>query len=104
MSDDMTPDQRLRTLAADTLAGYKAGKVSLRRLVDDLDVVWNGLASSDWRDELRGHWWTLEQVYAAALDRGELNSLSSESLAAIEEATTGLEAVVNSWPDSAEHH
>ena len=70
--DDMTPDQRLRGLAADAVAGYRAGKVSLRQLIDNLDVVWSGFERSSWSDEFRGHWWTLEQVYSVALDRGSL--------------------------------
>jgi hypothetical protein len=98
--DDKTPNQRLRTLSTETLAGYKAGRVPLRALIDDLDIVWNGLPSSSWSDEFRGHWWTLEQIYAAALDRGELSSLSSDSLEAIDEATTAIEALVNSWPEA----
>jgi hypothetical protein len=102
MSDDeMTHDQRLRNLAGTSLAGYKAGKVSLRALIDDLDNVWNGLEQSEWSDEFRGHWWTLEQVYSVALDRGELDSLSRDFLAAIDEATSGLETLVDSWPANA---
>jgi hypothetical protein len=54
--DDMTPDQRPRGLAADALTGHKAGRVSLRQLVDSLDVVWSGLERSSWSDEFRGHW------------------------------------------------
>jgi len=102
MSDnDTTPDQRLRALAVGALSGYKMGKTSLRRLVDDLDVVWNGVGPSDWGDEFRSHWWTLEQIYAVALDRGELDSLSAVYLTAIQEATTALEALVDRWPESA---
>jgi hypothetical protein len=101
--DDITPDQRLRALATDVLADYKAGKISLRRLIDDLDTVWDGVTPSDWSDEFRGHWWTLEQIYATALDRGELDSLSSASLVAIEEATIGLETLLDRWPDSIDH-
>ena len=102
MSDnDTTPDQRLRVLAVGALSDYKVGKISLRRLVDDLDVVWNSVPPSEWGDEFRGHWWTLEQIYAVALDRGELDLLSAESLAAIQQATTALEALVNRWPESA---
>jgi hypothetical protein len=102
MSDndnDTTPDQRLRALAAGALSDYKAGRTSLRRLVDDLDVAWSGVSQSEWGDEFRGHWWTLEQIYAVALDRGELNSLSADSIAAIEEAAAALEALVNRWPE-----
>ncbi|WP_117212991.1 hypothetical protein [Allorhizocola rhizosphaerae] len=99
MSDDeMTPDQRLQRLARASLAGYKSSTVSLRRLIDDLDAVWNNLPSTDWSEEVRGHWWTLEQVYAVALDRGELEALPADAKADIEEAVRALEALLDSWP------
>lgn len=98
----MTPDLRLRAVASSALAGYRAGSVPLRRLIDDLDVVWSRLSSSEWGDDFRGHWWTLEQVYAVAVDRGQINSMPPESLAAIDEAIAGLEALVNSWPETAD--
>jgi len=101
MSDgNMQPGQRLRALAAESLAGYKGGTVSLRQLVDNLDVVWNGLERSGWSDEFREHWWTLEQVYSVALDRGELHPLPAEYLTAISEAVAGLETVLDSWPEN----
>ena len=98
MNDQMTPDLRLRDLAHGSLAAYRAGTTSLRRLVDDLDTVWSGVEPSDWRVEFRGHWWTLEQIYSVAVDRGELLSLSSDSLAAIDDAVTALEQLIDSWP------
>jgi hypothetical protein len=99
MSD---PSLRLRGLAQRSLAGYRSGETSLRRLVDDLDVVWNGLSPSDWRVEFRGHWWTLEQIYSAALDRGELDALSPEFLAAIDESVVSLERLLETWPGAEE--
>lgn len=101
MSDDeMTPEQRLHLLAATSLTGYRSGAVSLRRLVDDLDAVWNRLLSTRWSEEFRGHWWTLEQIYAVALDRGELEALPADAKADIEEAVGGLERLLDAWPES----
>ena len=99
MSNDAAPDLRLRDFARRSLAGYRAGDTSLRRLVDDLDTVWSKLGSSDWLVDFRGHWWTLEQIYSVALDRGELESLSPESLAAIDEAVAALEGLLETWPN-----
>jgi hypothetical protein len=102
MSDnDITPDQRLRALAVNALAGYKAGAISLRELIYDLDIVWNELERSEWSDDFRGHWWTLEQIYSVALDRGELGCLPPAYLTAIAEATAGLETLSDSWPQGA---
>ena len=101
MSDDeLTPDQRLPLLATTSLAGYRSGAVSLRQLIDDLDAVWNGLLSTQLSEEFRGHWWTLEQVYAVALDRGELEALPADAKADIEEAVGGLERLLDAWPES----
>jgi hypothetical protein len=101
MSDEeMTPDQRLHSLASASLTGYRSGAMSLRRLIDDLDVVWNGLPATEWSEEFRGHWWTLEQVYAVALDRGELGTLPADARADIEEAVGELERLLDAWPAS----
>jgi hypothetical protein len=101
MSDDeMTPDQRLHLLASASLSGYRSGAVSLRRLVDDLNVVWNNLPSTEWSEEFRGHWWTLEQVYSVALDRGELEALPADAEADIDEAVGGIEGLLDVWPAS----
>jgi hypothetical protein len=94
----MTPDLRLRDIVRHSLAAYRTGASSLRQLVDDLDTVWSSIQPSDWRVEFRGHWWTLEQIYSVALDRGELDLLSNDSLRAVDEAVTALERLVDSWP------
>jgi len=96
MSDDeMTPDQRLHLLASTSLTGYRSGAVSLRRLIDDLDAVWNRLISTQWSEEFRGHWWTLEQAYAVALDRGEIEALPADVKADIEGAVGELERLLD---------
>jgi hypothetical protein len=91
---DSGHELRLREPARRTVAAYRSGEISLRQLVDDLDVIWSELAPSQWRDEFRGHWWTLEQVYAVALDRGELNALPDDAVSDIEEAASGLEELL----------
>lgn len=90
-------DQRSCVLAVNMIVDYKAGKISLKRLVDGLDDVWNYLDVFTWSEEFRGRWWTLEQIYAVALDRGELDSLSPESLVALEEAIAGIKSLLDLW-------
>lgn len=103
MSDDeLTPEQRLYNLASFTIAGYRSGTVSLRRLVDDLDAIWNNLPSSEWGEEFRSHWWTLEQAYSVALDRGELAAMPADAQADIDEAVRELERLMGSWPSPPE--
>lgn len=99
MSDEeMSHDQLLRSIARNALAGYRAGKISLRRLIADLDAVLNHLEKSEWSDEFRSHCGTLELIYAVALYRGTLDSLSPDELADIDEAIAALEAHLESWP------
>ena len=102
MSDNTASDLPLRDVARRSLAGYRAGRLSLQRLIDDLDTVWNNLDPSDWRVAFRGHWWTLEQVYSVALDRGEVESLPPSSVAAIDEAVVALEHLLETWPNDAQ--
>lgn len=98
--DDLTPDQRIQLQARTALVGYRSGAVPLRRLIDDLDVVWNNLPTTEWSEEFRGNWWTLEQVYVVALDRGEIDTLPADAVAEIEEAIGRLERLVDAWPES----
>jgi hypothetical protein len=63
--------------------------------VDDLNLIWSESSQSDWWDEFRGYWWTLERVYAVALDRGELDALPVDVVADIEESITGLEVLLS---------
>jgi len=94
VSTERDTEGRLRDHAAQTLSEYRAGNLSLRRLIDALDSVWNSLETSGWRDEFRGHWWTLEQIYSVALDRGDLANLSRDEMQEIEEALNELEVLI----------
>ena len=94
MSPEGVPDQRLRDSIAGSIARFRSGEIPLSELVDRLDTAWNDIAPSDWRDDFRGHWWTLEQVYAVAIDRGELNSLPPDAVADIAEAIGGIESLL----------
>lgn len=94
MTEDPTPDQRLRAIARQSLANYRRGEISLKRLVDNLDEVWSNLELSTWREEFRGHWWTLEQVYASAVDRDDLGVVQADVSGDIAEAINALERLL----------
>ena len=69
-------DDWLRDGARQSLQGYRSGRVTLRRLIDDLDEVWSHVPKSEWSEHFRSQWWVLEEIYAVALDRRELDQLS----------------------------
>lgn len=94
MIEEMPRELRLRELARRVIADYRAGVVTLRRLVNDLDSIWTNLEPSNWKEEFRGHWWTLEQVYSVALDRNQLNELPADAIEDIEEALNNLDALL----------
>lgn len=89
-------DLRQLHLIAERLRSYRTGQLSLARLIADLDALWNEvrLVSSEWRDEFRGHWWTLEQVYAVARDR-EYEALPDDHRVLVDEAVEQLEFLVD---------
>jgi hypothetical protein len=94
MTDGDVPDRHLRDLIAQKMASFRAGEASLRELVDYLNSVWNDIPPSEWRDVFRGHWWTLEQVYAVAVDRDELYALPSDAASDIRDALEGIESLL----------
>jgi hypothetical protein len=91
--EEMPRELRLRELARAELTNYRAGKIPLGRLVDNLDTLWSQLEPSTWHDAFREHWWTLEQIYAVGLDRQELDALPDDVVTDIETAVTALEAL-----------
>lgn len=95
MSFEGVPDEPLRDSIAGSVAMFRSGEIALGELVDRLDSAWNDVTPSEWRDDFRGHWWTLEQVYAVAVDRGELHSLQPDAESDIAEAIEGIESLLD---------
>ena len=83
-------------LMLDRLEAHRRGAISLRRLIQDLRSLVEALElpSSAWKDEFVGEWWTLEQVYAVAIDRNELDHLPTESQELVDTAIASLRDMV----------
>jgi hypothetical protein len=90
------PDaQWLREGVRQSIQKYRAGEIALRILIDDLDSVSSNLEVSLLGEDLRSHWWVLEEIYAVALDRGDLQELPREDELAIEETLDALEHLLS---------
>jgi hypothetical protein len=66
-------DARQLTLMERRIAQFENGEVSRSALIDDLDALLSSLQSTwqPWKEAFKSEWWTLEQISAVALDRGE---------------------------------
>jgi hypothetical protein len=55
------------------LQQFDNNELTLDRLIHELEVLLETFPNSDekWKEKFRSEWWTLEQVYAVACDRGE---------------------------------
>jgi hypothetical protein len=86
-------EERQLSLIDERLDAYRRRELSLRRLVEDLDALWNELrdSSDSWMSRFREHWWTLEQVNAVALDRGWVDDLPADHRVLVDEAVDGLD-------------
>ena len=62
------------------LQQFDNNEVTFARLIHELETVLETFPNSDekWKEKFRSEWWTLEQVYAVACDRGE-TTLNPES-------------------------
>jgi hypothetical protein len=72
---------------------------SLDRLVADLASLIDSakdVASADWIDELRDHWWQLEVVHALSLDE-DGRGLTEEEIEAVDNAITALVAMLEEY-------
>ena len=89
-------DRRQYDLMLDRLRAFTRGAVSLRKLIEDLRSLAEALEDPPlgWKEDFLSDWWTLEQVYAVAVDRDELDNLSAESQVLIDGAVAALKRVV----------
>ena len=89
-------ENRQLALANERLDLYRSGELSLAGLIAALDALWTqfGLASQDWLEEFRSHWWTLEQVHAVRLDR-QLETIPDDLMVLVEEAVDQLGFMVD---------
>lgn len=92
MTSGVSPrNERQLTLMADRLVRFRSGEVPLRRLIDDLNSLWSELeVPGDWSERFRSHWWTLEQVYSVAVDRGQVDPLPADFSVLISEAVDSM--------------
>ena len=62
------------------LQQFDNNELTLDRLISELEVVLATFPNSNeiWKQKFKSEWWTLEQVYAVACDRGE-TTLNPES-------------------------
>ena len=62
------------------LQQFDNNELTFDRLISELENILETFPNSDekWKENFRSEWWTLEQVYAVACDRGE-TTLNPES-------------------------
>jgi hypothetical protein len=84
-------DRRQYDLMEEHLRHFEEGVTDLGALIAGLDTLLECLEAADkaWKAQFRSEWWTLEQVYALALDRGQ-TQLPPESRALINEAVKNM--------------
>lgn len=72
-------DQRQLHLMSEYIKEFEQGKLKLESLIDTLEALIVSLQTTpaSWKDAFESEWWTLEQLYAVALEQSETNLLSS---------------------------
>lgn len=89
-------DLRQYEFMLDRLEAFTRSAISLRKLIEDLRSLVEALElpSPAWKEDFVSEWWTLEQVYAVAIDRNELDHLPAESKELIDRAVASLRGMV----------
>nr|RNJ64595.1 MAG: hypothetical protein EDM05_35665 [Leptolyngbya sp. IPPAS B-1204]RNJ64634.1 MAG: hypothetical protein EDM05_35465 [Leptolyngbya sp. IPPAS B-1204] len=74
---------------------FEEERLQIGNLINHLQTVLDAIEENkkEWVDAFRSEWWTLEQVYAVALDRGE-TSLSWESRTLVHEAIHNMKLLL----------
>lgn len=88
-------DHRQYGAMAVALQQYEDGTINLPSLVSGLESLLACLEAADqnWVERFRSEWWTLEQVYAVAIDRGQTD-LSAEEVAEVGTAIANLRHIL----------
>ncbi len=88
-------DKRQLSLMKETLNSYLTNKISLKKLIDDLEGLLYILEDIDidWKNEFHEQWFVLEQVFAVALFRDEIIEPNDPD---IDSAITHLEKLLTS--------
>ncbi len=88
-------DKRQLSLMKETLNSYLTNKISLKKLIDDLEGLLYILEDIDidWKNEFHEQWFVLEQVFAVALFRDEIIEPNDPD---IDSAITNLEKLLTS--------
>ena len=70
-------DQRQYQLMSEYIKEFDRGKLKLESLIDTLEALIVSLQTADraWKDSFESEWWTLEQVYAVALEQDKTTLL-----------------------------
>jgi hypothetical protein len=84
-------DQRQFEQMITQIARYEDGATNLASLIAALDALLEALegVEDEWKSAFRAEWWTLEQVYAVALDQGQMD-LPLESRRFVSEAIENM--------------
>jgi hypothetical protein len=98
-------DQRQYQLMRQCIEDFEIGNVNFRVLIDSLKGLLNVLqeVEEEWKASFRSAWWTLEEVYAVALDR-EQNCLSNEDEKLIYEAINEIKQLLEKTKVSSADH
>ena len=77
------------------LQQFDNNELTLDRLIHELEVLLETFPNSDekWKEKFKSEWWTLEQVYAVACDRGE-TTLNPESENLVHETLNNMKELL----------
>lgn len=79
----------------DHITEFEQGRLRLDQLINALYGLLKSLQTTEeeWIDKFQSEWWTLEQVYAVALDRKE-TTLNSESQNLVDETLENMKILL----------
>lgn len=88
-------DKRQLNLMTEKINLFKESKLDLGFLIQDLESLMNAFESVDidWKKSFHSEWWTLEQIYAVALDRSD-DSVFIENKELLDSSISNIEELI----------
>jgi hypothetical protein len=85
-------------LMMDSISEFENEKIDLCALIKTLYRLIESLQNlnSQWQDSLQSEWWTLEEIYSVAVDRGEI-VLDIEGENLVREAIENMKSLLNEY-------
>ena len=93
---NLTYNEKQYKLIAKYLEKFEKQELKINMFINVIDALLETLEQPDeeWKETFRSEWWTLEEIYAVTLDRGEIPLAPEEYRGFINETIKNMKSLL----------